>query len=434
MKIDKILDDYATRRVPKDKRKSLAHLSAVLFGATVAIPVFMLSQTIVTKLAFNNAIFAVIIGCFISGILSSITAYIGAKTNLSLAMICKITFGELGGRLISGVLGLVILAWFGITVDFFGTGLGEILNNNFGLDISLVAITIVSGLLMMTTGIIGFKAIDKISVIFAPIMIAIMGVMLYKVFALDDSMGRLYMETDNSMTITGVISMLVGIFASGLIDPPDITRFAKNAKTGVLSYMICLWGMIPLFIVITMILLKIAGQSDFAPLIAHLNMGVLGIIFLFTAVWTSNDNNLYSSALNISPILKNTPKWKIATILGLLGILLGVSKIFSYFIPILETMGVVIVPIAGVIIADFFFVNKEKYLKDGLKTKNINITAFVCWIIAVIVGLLMNGNTEVKSAFSLTTVPAIDCVLLSFVLYLIISKIKTKRKHSNENR
>ncbi|MCP4355499.1 MAG: cytosine permease [Proteobacteria bacterium] len=432
MKIDKILDDYATRRVPEDKRKSLAHLSVILFAAVITIPIFMFAQTIVAGINFKDGAFAVMIGVCLMTVIVSFMAYIGGKTNLSVAMVARITFGRIGGKVISSLVGIVLLMWFGITVDFFGTSLGTILSNNFGIEIPLTLITIISGLLMMSSAIVGFKGLDKVSVLFSPIIIFVFGVMLYKVFHIENATALLFQSGEDSLTISTVISMLVGGYAAGLVLPPDIVRFAKTAKQGVYAYVFAYLIISTAVMIFSMMLLKITGQESFAALISFLNIGVLGIVLLFTATWTTNDNNLYSSALGIAPLFKNIPKWQVATVLGLLGIGFGVSRIFDYFIPILEIIGTVLIPIVGVIIADFFFVNKEKYLKDDVVIKKLNVKAAISFVIAVIVGLLMNGNSEIKGAYTLTTVPAIDSILLSFTLYLVLSKIPFTKKLKND--
>lgn len=423
MKIDKVLEDYANHKVPEEKRKPLWHLCIILFAAVVTIPIFMVSQAIISQVGFIEAASSTFIAFLIITFLASFMAYIGAKTNLTVAMISKITFGDHGGKIASFMMGLTLLMWFGVTVDFFGNSLGNILSSNFGIEIPLKVITVISGLLMMSSAIVGFKGLDKVSIFFTPIIIAIFAVMLYKVFRIENSIDVLLGAEQSSMTMSSIISVWIGACAVGILLPPDITRFARSSRQGITSYLFSGLVFSPIVIVVSMILLKIAGQDSFANLIGFLNIGILGAVLLFAATWTTNDNNLYSSALSISVLFSKIAKWKVATVLGLLGIALGVSQVFAYFIPILTILGVCLVPIAGVIIADYFVLNKKRYNLSYTR-KKLNVLAITSWLIASLIGVMMSNGL----IHSFCSVPAIDALFLAFVMYIFIEKIIRRNK------
>jgi len=426
MKIDKVLEDYANCRVPKDKRKSLLHLCVIVFSAVVTIPIFMIAQTIVYGVGFYEGIFGIMISVVFIMLLSLFTSYIGAKTNLTLAMISQRSFGKYGGKVISFILGITLIMWFAITIDFFGSSFTEILNNSLNIHMSDMLITVIAGLLMMSSAIVGFKGLDRVSIFFFPILITIIIYMMIYV-SNDANVGLLLSQRGSgSIGLTDVISLMIGTCILGILFAPDITRFSKTPSQGMMLYFISYIIFLPLVLAIFMFLLKVSGQSSFAELVNFLSIGAIGLLFLFAATWTTNDNNLYSSSLAVSRLFEKTPKWKVASILGVFGIFLGVSKIFSYFIIIMTILGVLIIPVFSVVVADYFIFNKDSYGKQNIKY-NWNMPAILAWELSVILGVCTISKAEFGlGLFNLTTIPSIDALICSFILYIIFKKVVGK--------
>lgn len=419
MKIDKILQDYSHTRVPQDKTKSLFHLFMIIFAGVINVMVFMLSQSIFSATTLTEGTIAIALGYFIVFLLMIGMSYIGGKTRMTTANIIRITFGEVGGKFFALLLGSVFIIWFGIAIDFFGTSLGAMLKSGFNVDFPIKFITFVSGIFMMASAIVGFKGLDKISVVFSPFMILIIAFITYKVFSQENVMEVLSVNVIPTLTISQIIAIAVGGCAPGIVSPPDITRFAKDGKHGVCVYGFC---SIMCFLVVLFfaVLLKGVQQSSYEGLIAFLDIGFLGIIFLIMATWTSNDNSLYSGSLNFSVLFVKISKWKLATILGFFGIAMGMTQIFKYFIPLLNVIGIVFVPIASVIIADFFLIDKSKYLDDDYNITQMNLIAGISWLIPVTVIVFMNIPLGTNFYYSLTTIPALDGFIFSFVIYVIL--------------
>jgi cytosine permease len=428
MKIDKILDDYSNTQVANIDRKSWFSISVIIFAAVVTIPVFLLGQTFAYNMNFYDSSIATIIGCFILAIILSLTAYVGSTTNLPTAQICKITFGEIGGKIISLIIGLALIGWFGVTASFFGTSFSGILKDSYNIILDPKIITGIGGLMMMVTAIIGFRGLDKISIIFSPVLLVLLFVLLYKALILPEISIKLSNNGTNAISILNAISIVFGGFAVGIVVAPDLSRYSKRKSDGVIAYILGVLFISPLFIIFTTFLAKVSGFGEYSQIMNFFGWAGLALLILFMASWTTNDNNLYSSSLCFVPIFNNYPKWKLATTLGLIGVFLGVIGVLDKFIPFLTLLGVFIPPIAGVYIADFYVLRKKLFRNldfDTLSVKSIRKRAFLSWIIACLVGYMTTSKISGGlGLFEITNLSALDSILVAFFSHILFSKIK----------
>jgi cytosine permease len=106
---------------------------------------------------------------------------------------------------------------------------------------------------------------------------------------------------------------------------------------------------------------SITNNWDAVKIMLGLGWGILGMLVLVLAQWTTNDNNLYSSALAFAVIFRRWPKWVLTLGAGVIGILLALGGIYGQFPNWLMFLGVIIPPIAGIYVADYFVVNRDFY-------------------------------------------------------------------------
>lgn len=428
MKIDKILNDYSDVQVAEVDRKSWFNISVIIFAAVITIPVFLLGQTFAYNMNFYDSSLATMIACLFLTIILSLTAYVGSTTNLPTAQICKITFGEIGGKITSFIIGLALIGWFGVTASFFGTSFAGILENSYQIVLDPKVITTIGGLMMMITAIIGFRGLDKISIIFSPVLLILLLTLLYKALMLPEVNVKLSNSGTNAISVLSAISIVFGGFAVGIVVAPDLTRYSKKKSDGVIAYILGVFLASPLFIIFTTFLTKVSGYGEYSQIMNFFGWAGLALLILFMASWTTNDNNLYSSSLCLVPIFTKSKKWKIATVLGLIGVFLGVIGVLDKFIPFLTLLGVFIPPIAGVYIADFYVLRKNFFRNlefDKLEVKPIRKRAFISWILACVIGYMTTSQTSGgMGLFEITKLSALDSILSAFFFHILFSKIK----------
>jgi cytosine permease len=214
--------------------------------------------------------------------------------------------------------------------------------------------------------------------------------------------------------------------AIGAIIGPDIARYAKSTKDAVISSYVGFLGGFSVVLIIAAILAKATAQVDIVAIMLGVGWGTGAMLVLILAQWTTNDNNLYSSALGFSVIFKNTPKYILTITAGAIGTLMAVLGIYNNFIPFLLFLSALIPPIGGIYVGDYL-INKSKYHFDNLeKVQNINYTSMSIWVIASLMAFTTTPSPNGFGLFSLTGASGFDAFLVAFGLQLLASKFLTQ--------
>jgi cytosine permease len=224
-------------------------------------------------------------------------------------------------------------------------------------------------------------------------------------------------------------SIIAGSFMVGAVIGPDITRYAKNAKHAVGASIIGFFVGFSLMVYAGSILAQATGQWDVVQIMIGLGWGLIAMVVLVLAQWTTNDNNLYSAALNFSVIFRRSPKWQLTIVAGILGIILGLWGIYGHFVSWLMILSVTIPPIGGVYVADYFIFHKDFYhFKNLDKVPKFRPLMFLAWIAGSLVGFSTTPPPTGFGWFQLSTVSAIDAFVVAVVVQLVLVGIYRKSK------
>nr|WP_316047529.1 cytosine permease [Planococcus glaciei] len=166
----KLIQDYEREPVPADKRKGWFRLSIVWIGAIIALSATALGGALGAGLSMPHTIIATLIGCFLLSVVSALCSVVGAKTGLSTSFVSTFSLGKYGSYAVSAIIAISLFGWFGVQVDLFGSSLRSILLDVFNLDVDRKILVIIGGALMTTTAFIGFKAIEKLSLLAVPLL------------------------------------------------------------------------------------------------------------------------------------------------------------------------------------------------------------------------------------------------------------------------
>ena len=271
---------------------------------------------------------------------------------------------------------------------------------------------------MMSTAIIGYSAMEKLSVYSVPFLLILMMVTLFM------AVSKNSLPTDeviqNSMTFAQGVSLAMSIGIVGAIISPDISRWSKTKKDCILS---SFFGMVfgnSFMIIVSIILVKVMKTDDIMSIFMILGLAIPGILILTLAQWTTNTSNVYSSALSISLVFKKVSIKKLTVILGIIATSLAVMGIYNNFFAFLDILGIIVAPVAGVYVSEFFIVKKE--INDDMKLTNhkkVVIRSIIAWIVGIIVTYM-----SYMGIINLTTISTLDGFIIGFISQAILSKVK----------
>lgn len=421
MKLDDFTKDFSHSPVPNTHLRGVVSLIAVFIAFAVNIASLIFGMEVSAKAPFPLIVMGALGGGVLLAMIASFTAIIGAKTRLSTAMIAKFTFGQKGGNIVSLVFAFSLFGWFGVQTELFADSLGEMIKMFFSYDLPRFLLIIFGGVLMSSTAIIGYKALEKLSLVSAPLLLALILwplLLLVRQGQFPDLSGD---NVETIMPLGTIIALTAGGWMAGAVVMPDIMRYARSRLAALTTVWLGFGFFYPFLIFLAAILGIHSGESDFIPVLLALNLGIPALFVLILATWTTNDSNLYTASLSLSAIFQKIPKWKLAAFAGGLGTLVAMFGILDNFIPWLIALGVVIAPIGGVIIGDYLL-NRRNYNVEHLQDMPIyKVKEILIWLAGCALGF-MTAPKDIRGLeiFTITQIPPLDALLFALIVTLLI--------------
>ncbi|MGX8795014.1 cytosine permease [Fusibacter sp. JL298sf-3] len=396
--------DYALAAVAPESKKGFFSLFPVMLGFTFFSASMWTGGTLGTGLSAQTFLLAVLGGNLILGVYTCLLAYMASDTGLSTHLLAKYAFGEKGSYLVSFILGITQVGWFGVGVAMFALPVQKVTG------LPLYALIGIAGILMTATAYFGMKSLTVLSIIAVP-SIAILG--SFSVSSAVDSVGGLSalfaLEPAEALGFTTALTLCVGSFISGGTLTPDFTRFSKSKSVGVSTTMIAFFIGNSLMFIFGAVGAAVMGEADISEVMFKQGIILPAIIVLGFNIWTTNDNALYASSLGFSNITK-LPKNKVVIFNGLLGTV-GAMFLYNNFVGYLTVLSSLIPAIGGILISDYFLVKKKTYAPYEKTTfAKINPVAIGAWVIGVLCAHYVPG------------IPPINGVVASALTYTLVMK------------
>lgn len=354
--VEHLVEDYALKPVPIEKRRSWLDIFIVWLGYCTTVGCMYVGVSLGTNCTFPVAVKYLTIGDILLWVVMACTAYIGAKTGLSSTLLFRKAIGKYGTIVFSIILAFIGLGWFGVNI-------GMVSNTWMSVfpELSFPVATIIFGLCMCVTGVIGFKAmavLSKVAVI--PLIVFIVWGFIAMVGQVSFTEVMGYTPSGNGFATPGLaISAVYGSWALGAAIMSDVSRYAKPSfvKIVVIFGLGLFLGHWLLPIVAIFFALHL-GTWDFAVITAHLAALTVGSVVVSSTIvslaqWSTNDNNLYSASLALNNVLQIKAKWKVALVMGVCATLLGAIGTVNYFTEYMTLLGQIVPPMAAVTISHY---------------------------------------------------------------------------------
>lgn len=405
--------DHAFTPVPQCEKQTIRKMLFVWLGFVLSATNLMCGALVGGLLGLKQGIIAIVIGNLILALVSIGTSRIGSQTGLSTHVITRYSFGTKGSKLPSLLFAFAQIGWFGVVAG----SAGDAIATPLGLNVTVV--TLIISILMMSTAVLGFKALQKLSNVAVPLVILFCLVGLGLVFA---GNGTQFIDMATSVgtgtPITVGISIVVAFWIPAAICSSDITRFAKTpldatkaSAIGILIGNVLLMSCGAIFSVA--VGLPLEENYNIAKMVYGIGLPVIiGALFILLVQWTTADNNLYTSGLGLANVFENDNKKLLTFIGGSVGTFMATAGIYNKFVDWLTFLGTFVPPLAGVILVDYYLFG-EKYQKkhDGLKN-TVSIPAMTAWAIGSFVAF--------KTSFG---IQVLNGVVAAAVSYYIIAKV-----------
>lgn len=421
-------DESARAPVQEHETVSGWSVGLVLFGICLTLPSLYTGAITAQNLGFIGTAQAVGLASLVLAMMSVPAAIVGAETRLSSYLIIEFVFGGKGSKFVNALLGLTLLGWFAVTAGFFGETLSIVFNEFFNVSPPTWLLTFISSALIIITTIFGFKAIDRLALFAVPLLI------LFLIYVSNLSLGEvgfadiLAIDGEDPDYFSTAVSTMIGSLIVGVVLMPDLSRYARSIKDCIIASVLGNGIGTSFSMLIGVIPAMVTGLLDPMAYMIALGLVISAFIILVFATWTTNSINLYSTTLAIAIIKTKTPEWKLAIMCGIAGTALAMIGITEYFIGFLEWLGVIVPPVAGIYLTDYFILKQKNYsmtLRE--KLPDYDHAALFAWIVAT----SLSAGAFVAD-FSFSMIPSFDALIITVPIYLLCRKFWPSQYPRNE--
>ena len=401
-------------KLPMEERKSWISVAFMQAGIMICVPSLLLGGILAGSMSLSNAILSGVIGYVIVCILFCLMGIIGSDLGVPTCVTTLSGFGKKGSRyLISTLIFISMIGWFAVQNDVCGNAFSNLISQFFGIDIPVQVSTALWGVIMLVTAVYGINALDKLNKIAVP---ALFIVTIVGAFIAVSKYGTAQLNIDPeeiTMSFADGIVLTVSFMAAGCLAASDITRYQATRKDTILSSTIGVGPAGILMIVLGAVMTKVAQQYDITIVFCEIGLPILGMLVLIAATWTTNTTNAYSGGINAVMIfnLSDNKRAMATMVSGVIGTICAILGFGGYFEEFLYILGDLMLPTMGVILADYWIIEKAK--PENYKiSEGFNWLGIVSWLVGyAVIKLVPYG------------IPFAQGIIAAGVLYVVLAKI-----------
>ncbi len=411
------IETTTLKRVQANEKKGWVSVMLVQLGCMVCVPSLMLGGLLSSAMPTYQAILSSVVGFIIVNVLISLCGIVGCEVGVPSSVVAKACFGEKGARFVIGALWTVIaIGWFAVSNRVCGFAFVEFVNSKFDINFPPSASIAFWGIIMLLTAVWGFNAIEKLNVIATPalLIVSVIGcVILFNHYGIS---GLSNEAEETTMTFMEGVCLTISFSSFAIGAAPDFTRYQKNRKDTILANSLGIGGVGFCMMLLGLILTKMTGEYDISLVFMAVGIPMLGLIVLVLATWTTNTANAYSGGINIVMFLglKDEKRSTATLIAGIIATIVALTGVTDNFEGFLNFSGNALLPLTGVITADFWIRRKANADNWSYRT-GWDFIGFASVIIGTAIAIIIPYGA-----------PVIQGYLSAGLAYLILKYIEKK--------
>ena len=413
--------------IPAEQRQKWYSIALVWIGAMICVSSLMVGGMLGNGMKLGTCALTIVVGYGIVCIYMCFMGMQGCDTGLPTAVMAGGSLGETGGKyVISAILALACIGWFGIQAAVCGASFSAMMETMTGLTIPAWLSSIIWGIIMVASASFGFKGLKWLNYIAVPLLIIVLIYGLVVTMVTHDGAAAIAAyEPAQPLTLLSGINITVGSFAIGGSLAGDYCRFAKNRSDVIKSSVV---GVLPsglLILLIGAVLSIVTGEYDISVVLTAAGVPAIGLVALIAATWTTNVTNAYSGGLSLSNLvgLDESRSRGCTAVAGLVGTILAAVGIMSKFTAFLTLL--------CALIPAYWIIGKGKkenfVIRDGIFAPGM-----IAFLVGAFVACLTGGTFTYFEALAFLNVPffigPINGLVLSMVLYVILVSVTGKNK------
>ncbi len=393
----------------ENKMSSLSG-SLLWLGAAISIAE-ILTGALLAPLGFGIGIMAILAGHLIGCILFYFAGLIGAERKVPAMESVGFSFGRYGSVFFSVLNILQLVGWTAVMIISGARAFGSVANKSTGFSNDLLWCVLI-GLLIIVWIAVGLKNLGKINIIAVGglfILTVVLGVVVFK--------GGQSAEISGVMSFGLALELSIAMPISWLPLISDYTRHTDRPVRFTLSstagyfFGSCFMYSIGLGAAI------FAGSSDIVQIMMEAGLGIAAMIIVIFATVTTTFLDVYSVGESMLNIYKKLDSKLTAIVTCIIGTLIAMFTPIEEYENFLYLIGSVFVPMAVILITDYFILKKRS------NTKKIDLLNTCLWVVGFILYRIFLGMDTIIGS----TIPVVIIImLLDIAINRIIKRMVRK--------
>ena len=288
-------EDYVSEVVPSQARRNGINVFVVWIGFIIVVGIMAVGGGLAAQMDLRSLLTAILLGNLVLATFAAFSGYIGARSGQTFNQLMSDVFPGWSWRLVSLYAPLVLVGWFGVEAAIFGNLIGEI----FDLSVPARRVSMASVTLMFAvTSYLGFNAIRMASTFLVPLIVAIG---LFGIYKAAQTGSAQFGFGNTTLSVAEGMQIVHGTWIMGVLTClPDLTRFCRSRLSGALIGAIGIFLANGFSLLVGAFAAGLAGDHDPARILVSFGFIPLAVILALANIWTTNDNNMYSAALNVA--------------------------------------------------------------------------------------------------------------------------------------
>lgn len=413
-------EEFATEPVPDSSTVGWFKVAMVAAMVAFSLPTFLTGVEVSAVSSPQRTAQMMFVGSLILTILGSITAGIGSSTRLSSYMLNRVAFGVRGAAIVNLAFAVSLLGWFGVNIDLFAEAVLRLARDLFDQNIPGWPVELFAGVVMTLTTMLGFQAINRLSMLLVPVLIAVTALLITGALNAQSLSDILVVDSVVESPFGDGVSAVVGAVIVGAVILPDITRFIRHWSGAV--YVVIISYFFVNMIVMSAGALSAAAlnEADLLNIMVVLGIGWAAFAIVIFGSWVLNSLNLYSTMLSVESTVPRLDNRLLILVIGALGTLAAFFNILDYFLSFLFYLSIVFVPVAGVIAVDYLLLRHDAYHEQRIEMESpLRVVAIIAWMLGACVALMGSFGW-----FTLTGIAALDAMSVTALSYYLFTLIE----------
>ena len=334
----------------REKTQSATDLFLIFAGANIVATTFITGATLKSGMSFPLALGMITVGSLIGAALVALLAPVGSIWGVPSIIALRAPLGRQGAHIVALVLYITNFAWIALN-NVIAASVTEVIfpslgNRTLAVGLGIAATLIVAG---------GPRLVALANRAAVPLMAVAGSVLAFLAFRAIGSLPAAPVAV-TGLTTWQALDLVIAYQVSWILMFADYSRYtASPTRSG-----LAVFGSLSITSILGMalgaLLCAISGSTDPGAMLAAIGSPPLGAALLATATITTNFVNIYLSALALRSLAPRIPDAAAVIVTGFVGA--GLSLLSRGWIDgyssFMGTLGMILVPLGGVALAQFF--------------------------------------------------------------------------------